>query len=264
MFRFVPRSVPVAMLLLGSACSHAPAPVPSSKADAVGNADASTLDAIDTDTSLATSQDVGSVDSADSAAVDVSGDASVPVDTAGDATSDALPGDAVVAGDVPGDTSATVDAGEVQDTGTVQDAAADALPLPTADTATASCKDKRQKGDGKTWWCQCWDPPEHYCSGMEGAMPWFGCSPDQKACAEFDIFCHPCGWTPCPIVSKNSPPPKLPPGCPKYFVYPQAPGPIPPEVQPYVPTDKVFCWDGAPPEWKTLDFHAKDAGPPMP
>jgi hypothetical protein len=157
------------------------------------------LDAIDTDTSLATSQDVGSVDSADSAAVDVSGDASVPVDTAGDATSDALPGDAVVAGDVPGDTSATQDAAAGQDTGTAPDTAADALPLPTAVTATASCKDKRQKGDGKTWWDGCWDPPAHYCSGMEMAAPWFGCSPDQKACAEFDVGCYE-GCDGCPAV----------------------------------------------------------------
>jgi hypothetical protein len=246
MLRFHHGPVPLALLLLASACSHAPAASAPSKADAAIETDAVALDATDSDTSDAASQDAGSMDRADTAALDALADGWQ--DTAGDAASDATPSDAVDAGDVPADIEA-------------QDTAADAIPLPTAATATASCKDKRQKGDGKTSWDHCWDPPAHYCSGMEGAMVWFGCSPDQKVCFAFDIFCHPCGWTPCPIVSKNSPPPKLPPGCPTYYVYPYVYPSVPPEVQPYLPSDKVFCWDGAPPEWKTLEFHAKDPGP---
>lgn len=172
----------------------------------------------------------------------------------------------------PSDTAGVEDApdsgdpSDVQEVGP-QDAAAQetAASLPTAATASASCKDKRQRGDKIASWDGCWDPPAHYCSAGFNAMLWFGCSPDEKICFAFDAGCHPCGWTPCPIRPKDKPPSKLPPGCPTWLPYPFYFASVPKEVLPYWPDEKKkFCWDGAPPEWSTPGFHLKDAGPPMP
>lgn len=90
-------------------------------------------------------------------------------------------------------------------------------------------------------------------------MLWFGCAPDQSACCLYDSFCRPCGWTACPFVPKGAPPPTtLPPGCPTYYVLDKPPATVPLECQPYEPNDTKFCWDDAPPEWKTYDFHIYD------
>lgn len=255
MFRRNFTTVSLTVLILGTACSHTPASAPSAQADAAPGIEDASLNGTDAGLPGESTPDAAGADGMDQdieaqETPDAASYTDAIGDTAMDAALDATATDAFAASDTWVDTTTSPDV--------------DALPLPTADTATASCQDKRHKGDGKTSSDHCWDPPAHYCSGMEMAMVWFGCSPDAKACFAFDVGCHPCGWTPCPIVSKNAPPPKLPPGCPQYYVYPYVYPTVPPEVQPYLPTDKVFCWDGAPPEWKTSKFHAKDPGPPMP
>lgn len=263
----MPRHLAALLVLASAACTSATTAGPTST-DAA-SADASPTDALaknDTPAGAASDAIADVSEDSDSVALppDVPRIADATADSAQDAGElwetdqmDAATAD-VGAPDLP-------DTTEVLDIAVDVDGVADAVDGIGTDTAGDAtppvCKDLRTLGDNKVPEDNCWAPPAHYCSGKYFQNFAFVCKPDFTACMYGS--CRPCGWIGCPWdIMPNSPWPSWANAkCPKDWKewLPGYNGQYAPLAVPYLPDpNATFCWDNAPAEWSTPEFHANE------